>query len=81
MYSQMNEDAVWQHLQDLQREMENSRLMAQATADFGKKFRILAARVWLLAGLAMQRPPRRRPVSDVTASRALAAWRFRSPNR
>jgi len=29
MYPYMNEDVAWQRLQDLQREMENSRLLAQ----------------------------------------------------
>ena len=61
MYPYTNEDAAWQRLQDLQREMENSRLMAatqpQATLEtLGR----LAARVWLVAGLAARRPPRKR---------------------
>jgi hypothetical protein len=60
MYRYNNEDAAWQRLQDLQREMENSRLMAssrpQAVAGTLRK---LAARAWLLAGLAAARPPRR----------------------
>ncbi len=29
MYPFMNEDAAWQRLQDTQREIENSRLMAE----------------------------------------------------
>ncbi len=29
MYPYLNEDAAWQRLKDLQREMENSRLMAE----------------------------------------------------
>jgi hypothetical protein len=57
-----NEDAAWQRLQDIQREMENRRLTAagQPNATFGT-MRQLAARAWLLAGLAAKRPPRRRP--------------------
>ena len=57
-----NEDAAWQRLLDIQREMENSRLMAA-----GQPYAILqtlqrlAARAWLLAGLASIRPPRRGP--------------------
>ena len=60
MYGYSNEDAAWQRLQDLQREMENSRLMAssQPKAVAGT-LRKLAARAWLLAGLAAARPPRR----------------------
>lgn len=62
MYPYMNEDAAWQRLKDLQREMENSRLMTvgqpQATLAALKR---LGARVWLIAGLASTRPPRRRP--------------------
>ena len=62
MYPYTNEDAAWQRLQDLQREMENSRLMAAtqprlALETIGR----LATRVWLLAGLATRRPPRKRP--------------------
>jgi hypothetical protein len=62
MYPYMNEDAAWQRLQDIQREMENSRLMAagQPDATF-QTLKRLAARAWLLAGLASMRPPRRRP--------------------
>jgi len=62
MYPYINEDAAWQRLQDLQREMENSRMIAAsqprvALETLGR----LAARVWLVAGLAARRPPRRRP--------------------
>lgn len=62
MHPYMNEDAAWRRLQDLQREMDNSRLMAvgQPEATLAT-IRRLATRVWLLAGLAANRPPRRRP--------------------
>ena len=63
MYPYTNEDAAWQRLKDLQREMENSRLMAAGSRALLRTFRQLAARVWLLAGLAASRPPRRHPVS------------------
>ena len=61
MYSDMNEDVAWQHLQDLQREMENSRLMARHSRIAFADVKRLAARIWWVAGLAAQRPPRRRP--------------------
>jgi len=63
MYPFMNEDAAWQRLQDTQRELENSRLMAAAqpgaTIELLKR---LAARAWHLAGLAAMRPPRYAPM-------------------
>jgi hypothetical protein len=60
----MNEDEAWQRLQDIQREMENRRLMAAGRPHVTfETIRQLAARAWLLAGLAAIRPPRRRPVS------------------
>ena len=61
MYPYMNEDVAFERLKDLQREMENSRLTANAFAGFGALVRNLAARAWWIAGLAMRRPPRRRP--------------------
>lgn len=77
MYPYMNEDAAWQRLQDLQREVENSRLMGDGARVLLKRFGV---RAWHLAGLAMQRPPRRKPRPNA-ASTTLAAWRLRSPNR
>ncbi len=65
MYPYMNEDAAWQHLQDLQREVENSRLMAagqpHATLEAVSR---LANRVWHLARLAARRPPMLAPRHD-----------------
>ena len=62
MNSYVDEDVMWQRLKDLQREAENRRLIrdekglgATRTRDM---VRHLAARAWLLAGLAMRRPPR-----------------------
>ncbi len=62
MYPFMNEDAAWQRLQDTQREIENSRLMAEGQP--GATLQLLsrlATRAWHLAGLAM-RPPRYAPM-------------------
>jgi hypothetical protein len=61
MYPYMNEDVAFERLKDLQREMENSRMNANALAGLGGRVRNLAARAWWLAGLAMRRAPRRRP--------------------
>jgi len=59
MHPFMNEDAAWQRLQDIQREMENRRLMAAGQPDTTLEFfRWLAARAWHLAGLAATRPSR-----------------------
>ena len=62
MYPYMNEDVAFERLKDLQREMENSRAMAGALAELRNSVRILALWAWWLAGLALRRPPRRRPV-------------------
>jgi hypothetical protein len=59
MYQYNDEDAAWRRLQDLQREMENSRLMANRPEAVMGMLRKFAARAWLLAGLAAARPPRR----------------------
>ena len=63
MYPYMNEDAAFERLKDLQREMENSRLIAGSAAGLGSLIRSVAERAWWLGGLAMRRPPRRRPVA------------------
>jgi len=63
MYPYMNEDAAWQRLQDLQRELENSQLMADGQPDAAfQLLKRLAARAWHLAGLAAMRPPRYAPM-------------------
>ena len=64
MHQYMNEDEAWRRLQDIQREMENRRLMAAGRphATF-ETIRQLATRAWLLAGLAAMRSPRRRSAS------------------
>jgi len=63
MYPFMNEDAAWQRLQDTQREIENSRWMAEGQPDATLQLvKRLAARVWHLAELAAMRPPRYGPM-------------------
>jgi hypothetical protein len=55
-----DEDVMWQRLKDLQREAENRRLIRAENRTEGRHLlKLLAARAWLLAGLAMRRPPRR----------------------
>lgn len=73
MYPFTNEDVAFERLKDLQREMENSRLTASGLARFGVLVRNLSARAWWLAGLAMRRPPRRRPVLQTNATGEEAA--------
>jgi hypothetical protein len=68
MYPYMNEDAAFERLKDLQREAENRRLVAAAVPSLGSVARNLAARAWLLGGLAMRRAPRPRP-AEVRGSR------------
>ena len=60
MYSYSNEDAAWDRLQDMQREMENSRLWADRSGNLLATAAHLAERAWILGGLAMRRAPRRR---------------------
>ncbi len=55
-----DEDVMWQRLKDLQREAENRRLIrAENGTTLRDLVKLLAARAWLLAGLAMRRPSRR----------------------
>jgi hypothetical protein len=61
VYPYMNEDAMFERLEFLQREIESSRLMAQGARRWWRLLGNLGARAWLLGGLAMRRPPRRRP--------------------
>ena len=53
-----NEDVMWQRLQDIQREVENSRLYGGGPS-LPKLIQQLGRRLLLLAGLATRRPPRR----------------------
>jgi len=59
----MKDDAAWQRLQDTQREIENSRLMAEGQPEATLQLlRRLAVRAWHLAELAGTRPPRYAPM-------------------
>jgi len=60
VYPYRNEDAAWDRLIDMQREMENSRLWAGRSANLLATLARLAERAWILGGLAMRRAPRRR---------------------
>ena len=60
MYNYGNEDAAWNRLLDIQREMENSKLWATESSNLLKLASRLAERAWILGGLAMRRAPRRR---------------------
>lgn len=57
-----NEEVMWQRLKDQQTEAENRRLYGSRSDPFGLA-RLLAGRAWLLAGLAMRRPPRATPAA------------------
>jgi hypothetical protein len=67
-----NEDVMWQRLKDLQTEAENRRLYGPQKPRLLDVARLFSRRVWLLAGLAMRRPPRRTWV-DRSAKRSKIA--------
>jgi hypothetical protein len=52
-----NEEVTWQRLKDMQLEAESRRLYRPRTGT-GAILRMLAARAWNLAGLAVRRLPR-----------------------
>lgn len=57
-----NEDVMWQRLKDIQREVENRRLVGpRSMPSAWDLIQLLGRRAWLIAGLAMRRPPRRAP--------------------
>ncbi len=61
MYPYMNEDVAWQRLQDLQREMENSRLLAKnGPPALARLARYLGRGIWMLAS-AVRPVPRQEP--------------------
>jgi len=65
---------MWQRLKDIQLEAENSRLWAtHGVPAMVRLLQLLRERVWWLAGLAMRRPPRRRPVQVLVAEDGDAA--------
>lgn len=55
------EEVAWQRLRDVQREIENSRLLANGLDRAMTRARLLVRRAWWLGGLATSRPPRNRP--------------------
>jgi hypothetical protein len=73
MYPYMNEDVAFERLKDLQREMENCYALAGRLPSLGRLARLLGGRVWWIAGLAMQRPPRRHPAQALDAYDEAAA--------
>jgi hypothetical protein len=54
-----NEEMAWRQLQDLQREMENHLLVDGGGPVLRWWLPKLAARMWVVAGLASRRAPRR----------------------
>jgi hypothetical protein len=69
-----NEDVMWQRLKDLQLEAANRRLVAQNSVPaVARLARLLGQRAWLLAGLAMRRAPRRRPLGVIDGESDAAA--------
>lgn len=56
-----NEEMAWRHLQDLQREMENHRLVDAGGPALRWWLPKLARRIWIVAGLASRRAPRWNP--------------------
>ena len=59
----VNEDVMFQRLKDIQREAENRRLVGDSHTVLEVAW-MLGRRAWLIAGLAMRRPPRRRPMVE-----------------
>lgn len=56
-----NEEMAWRRLQDLQREMENHRMVDAGGPALRWWLPRLAERAWLVAGLASRRAPRWSP--------------------
>ena len=61
MNESFNEEMAWRHLQDMQREMENRRLVDGGGPALRWWLPKLAKRVWIVAGLASRRAPRWNP--------------------
>ena len=60
MNSFANEDVMWERLKDIQMEAENARMHSPRLRPASVRLaRLLAQRVWLVAGLAARRAPRR----------------------
>lgn len=63
MYQYKQEEVAWERVKDLQREIENSRLMAAGVSRSFTSLGLLVQRAWVLAGLATRRPPRLSPAA------------------
>lgn len=61
MNGYFNDEMAWRHLQDLQREMENARMVDGGGPALRWWLPKLAARMWVVAGLASRRAPRWSP--------------------
>lgn len=71
-----NEEMAWQRICDVQREMENSWLIAQnGLPALGRAVRLFGTRAWWLAGLAMHRAPRPRAAVTLAAEGEMGAPR------
>lgn len=62
MYTSMNEDAAFERLKDMQREVENSRLMAASLLGIGTLARRLGAGAWRAVALTVRRAAVRRAI-------------------
>ena len=63
MNGYFNDEMAWRHLQDLQREMENARTVDGGGPALPWWLPRLAARMWVVAGLASRRAPRWSPAA------------------
>ena len=63
MNGYFNDEMAWRRLQDLQREMENARMVDGGGPALRWWLPKLAARMWVVAGLASHRAPRRSPAA------------------
>ena len=63
MNGYFNDEMAWRRLQDLQREMENARMVDGGAPALRWWLPKLAARMWVVAGLANRRAPRWSPAA------------------
>ena len=63
MNGYFNDEMAWRRLQDLQREMENARMVDGGGPALRWWVPKLAARIWVVAGLATRRAPRWSPAA------------------
>jgi hypothetical protein len=69
VYPYMNEDVAWRRQQDIQREIENSRIWADGSATLARAAIRLASRLWVQA---MRRRPRRETTAAAAGEREAA---------